>query len=62
MKINKIEIDGFKGIGELAIEPKNFNVIIGKNNTSKSSLLEAIAYAIFFNLGASSDSLIHGGA
>ena len=53
MKINKIEIEGFKGIGELAVKPKNFNVIIGKNNTSKSSLLEAIDYAILLNGGLS---------
>ena len=59
MKINKIEIDGFKGIGELAIEPKNFNVIIGKNNTSKSSLLEAIGYAILLNRGLSFNNLFY---
>ena len=59
MKINKIEIDGFKGIGDLAVKSKNFNVIIGKNNTSKSSLLEAIAYAISVNMGVSFDDLHH---
>ena len=42
MKINEVEISGFKGIKNLAIRPKQINIIVGKNNTGKTSILEAI--------------------
>lgn len=44
MEINKIEISGFKGIKTLSITPKKVNILVGKNNTGKTSLLEAIKY------------------
>ena len=43
MKINEIEISGFKGIPDLAIYPKQINILVGKNNTGKTSILEAIS-------------------
>ena len=43
MKISKIEISGFKGIPDLAIYPKQINILVGKNNTGKTSILEAIS-------------------
>ncbi|MCK4795913.1 MAG: AAA family ATPase [Spirochaetes bacterium] len=42
MKINKITINDFKGIDTLEFKPKMINLIVGKNNTGKTSLLEAI--------------------
>jgi AAA15 family ATPase/GTPase len=42
MKIQKIKIENFKGIDELEFKPRMINLIIGKNNTGKTSLLEAI--------------------
>jgi AAA15 family ATPase/GTPase len=42
MKINEIEISGFKGIQNLIIHPKKINILVGKNNTGKTSILEAI--------------------
>ena len=42
MKINEIEISGFKGIPHLVIHPKQINILVGKNNTGKTSVLEAI--------------------
>lgn len=42
MKINEIEILGFKGIPHLTIHPKQINILVGKNNTGKTSILEAI--------------------
>ncbi len=42
MKINEVEVSGFKGISNLVIRPKQINIIVGKNNTGKTSILEAI--------------------
>lgn len=42
MKINEVEISGFKGIPYLVIHPKQINILVGKNNTGKTSILEAI--------------------
>jgi len=42
MQIKEITIDNFKGIDNLTIKPKMINLIVGKNNTCKTSLLEAI--------------------
>lgn len=42
MKIDELTINNFKGIDELRFKPKMINVIVGKNNTGKTSLLEAI--------------------
>lgn len=42
MKINEVEISGFKGIPYLVIRPKQINILVGKNNTGKTSILEAI--------------------
>lgn len=41
MGIEKLRISGFKGIDRLEFEPKMINVIVGKNNTGKTTLLEA---------------------
>jgi len=42
MRIKKIKIKDFKGISLLEFNPKKINLIIGKNNTGKTSVLEAI--------------------
>ncbi len=42
MKIDEINISGFKGIRNLAIHPKKINILVGRNNTGKTSILEAI--------------------
>ena len=47
MRINQIDISNFKGITKLAFKPKMINIIVGKNNTCKTSLLESID--IMFN-------------
>jgi len=41
-RTTEIEIEGFKGIQSLHVEPTAINVITGRNNTGKTSLLEAI--------------------
>jgi AAA15 family ATPase/GTPase len=41
-RIERVEIEGFKGIRSLEFEPSGLNLITGRNNTGKTSVLEAI--------------------
>ena len=50
MKINEIQIKGFKTIENLSIQPKSINVLVGRNNTGKTSFLEAIFYTVSENV------------
>jgi putative ATP-dependent endonuclease of OLD family len=48
LKISKLELTNFRGYKNVAVEfDENFNVIIGKNDIGKSTILEALE--IFFN-------------
>lgn len=48
MKISKLELINFRGYRNVSVEfDENFNVIIGKNDIGKSTILEALE--IFFN-------------
>ena len=49
IKINEISVSNFKGIDSLKFSPKDINIIVGPNNTGKSSLLNAISL-IFYSL------------
>ena len=43
LTINKIKVDNFKGFNSLEFSPnKDFSIIIGENNSGKSSIFEAI--------------------
>lgn len=42
MKIEQLSAENFKGLKSLEFEPKGVNLITGRNNTGKTSLLEAI--------------------
>ena len=42
MHFKKIEINDFKRIDNLSLEPSKINILLGKNNTCKTSLLEAL--------------------
>ncbi|WP_337860657.1 AAA family ATPase [Ferroplasma sp.] len=44
MNISKISISGFKALQDINFNPDKIHVIIGKNNTGKTSLLEAISF------------------
>lgn len=44
--IEKIEICNFKNISKLTLELENLNVLVGSNNSGKSSILQAIQFAI----------------
>lgn len=46
MKISKIEISNFRSFKEISLTPKNVCSLIGKNNSGKSNLLEALQ--VFF--------------
>lgn len=41
-KIEWIEIENFRGISHLRYEPKKINLLIGRNNSGKSTVLDAI--------------------
>ncbi len=45
MKLDEISIENFKAIDSLEFQPKMINILIGRNNTGKTSLLEAITLA-----------------
>ncbi len=49
IKIKEISVSNFKGIDSLNFSPKEINIIVGPNNTGKSSLLNAISL-IFYSL------------
>ena len=42
MNIKEVEIENFKCIDHMKFKPKKINLIVGKNNTGKTSLLEAL--------------------
>ena len=44
MKIKKISVNNFKALDEIEISPKMVNVIVGRNNTGKSSFLQSIIF------------------
>jgi predicted ATP-dependent endonuclease of OLD family len=48
MIIKELVISNYKGISALSFKPKKINIIVGKNNTSKTSILEAIDL-LFYN-------------
>lgn len=41
-ELEHIEIEGFKGLEHVEFEPTDINLITGRNNTGKTSLLEAV--------------------
>ena len=42
-RIEKLVIDGYRGIDHFEYEPNMINILVGRNNTGKSSILEATA-------------------
>lgn len=43
VRLTKLTVKGFKGIQSTSLEPGGLNIITGRNNAGKTSLLEAIA-------------------
>lgn len=62
-ELERVEIEDFKGLEYVEFEPTNVNLITGRNNTGKTSFLEAID--LLFNpanltdFGDNLDSVIH---
>ena len=48
MTIKIIEIENYKGISKLRFNPRKINILVGRNNTGKTSVLEAI-HLLFYN-------------
>ena len=46
-KINKISLKNYKGIDNLDFSPNSINIIVGPNNTGKSSLLNGISLILY---------------
>lgn len=46
MSIKKVRIQNYKGLEDLEFEPSQINIFVGRNNTGKSSALEAIALTL----------------
>lgn len=44
-RISRLRVSGFKGLDQMEVEPSAINVITGRNNVGKTSLLESIDLA-----------------
>jgi len=42
MKINKIQVEGFRSIGDISIDLARINILAGKNNSGKSNILQSL--------------------
>lgn len=54
MKITKIQVNDFKSIEAISIDPTDFSVVIGQNNHGKTNFLDAVAW-FFSGNGTISD-------
>jgi putative ATP-dependent endonuclease of OLD family len=46
MKLERISISNFKGIRSQSFEPSKFSCLVGENNAGKSTVIQAIVYAL----------------
>lgn len=46
LKISKLDLKDWRGLGSFSIEPQHFNVLLGPNGSGKSSILESIKTAL----------------
>lgn len=46
MRLERISIDNFKGIRCQSFDPSKFSCLVGENNAGKSTVLQAIVYAL----------------
>ena len=44
--LNRVKIERFKNIEEATLDLKPINVLVGSNNSGKSSILQAIQFAV----------------
>lgn len=66
MNLTRVEVSNFKGIDSLAFEPGQVTLLTGRNNSGKTSLLEAVELAVdpsrIEQYGERVESLIAAGA
>lgn len=64
VRLSKIEITNFKGIQSATVKPGKLNVITGRNNAGKTSLMQAIAVlsdpTVLEGFGSNASSVIYG--
>lgn len=46
MQLSNIEISNFKGLKSENFSPKSFSCLVGENNAGKSTVLQALVYAL----------------
>jgi len=46
MRLSEIEISNFKGLNSETFKPKSFSCLVGENNAGKSTVLQALVYAL----------------
>jgi putative ATP-dependent endonuclease of OLD family len=46
MHLQSIEIENFKGLRNVFFNPTTFGCLVGENNAGKSSVLQAIVFAL----------------
>ena len=46
MQLSEIEISNFKGLNFEVFKPKSFSCLVGENNAGKSTVLQALVYAL----------------
>jgi len=46
MRLSEIEISNFKGLSGETFKPKSFTCLVGENNSGKSTVLQALVYAL----------------
>lgn len=56
--ISEIQIENFKSIAELSLQPGTVTVLIGENGSGKSNILEAIGFAAAATLGKLDDEFL----
>jgi predicted ATPase len=63
MKLREIRLDGYKNISECRIPVRDFNVVVGPNNSGKSNLLEVFRtlWGLCFGPTEERQSFFHGG-
>lgn len=60
MKISKLTIKNFRSLRDVAFEPGDFNILVGRNNHGKSNLFEAVEW--FYSGKGDLAELLHAGA
>ena len=46
MQLSELKISNFKGLSDEIFKPKSFSCLVGENNSGKSTVLQALVYAL----------------